>query len=75
MNYKDLININDFEKRENFNYERWWVAFYCKDCEEIVETYRKNQDWYIFVCKKCAWTNIVIWTLEWLKENYKIKDK
>lgn len=73
MNYKDLINIDDFEKRETFNNERWNIAFYCKDCEEIVETERKNPNRYIFVCKKCNWTNIAIWTFAWLKENYKIK--
>lgn len=73
MNYKDLINIDDFEKRETFNPERWDVAFYCKDCEEIVETERKNPNWYIFMCKKCGWSNIAVWTLAWLKENYRIK--
>lgn len=73
-NYSDLLNIDWFwEKRENFNYERWNVTFYCKDCEEIVETERLNPNWYIFKCKKCSWTNIAIWTESWIKENYKIK--
>jgi len=73
MNYKDLINIDDFEKRETFNEERWDVAFYCKDCEELVEIDRLNPNWYIFKCKKCWWNNIAVWTLAWLKENYRIK--
>lgn len=73
MNYKDLINIDDFEKRETFNGERWDVAFYCKDCEEIVETERKTPNGYVFVCKKCSGSNIAVWTLAWLKENYRIK--
>jgi len=73
MNYKDLINIDDFQKRETFNSDRGNIAFYCKDCEEIVETERKNPKRYTFICKKCNWTNIAIWTLAWLKENYRIK--
>lgn len=73
MNYKDLINIDDFEKRETFNEERWDVAFYCKDCESIVEVDRPNPNGYIFKCKICSWENIAIWTLAWLKENYRIK--
>lgn len=73
MNYKDLINIDDFEKRDTFNDDRWEVSFYCKDCEEIVQTERKTPTWYEFICKKCWQTNIAIWTLAWLKENYRIK--
>jgi Zn finger protein HypA/HybF involved in hydrogenase expression len=73
-NYSDLLNVDDFwEKRINFDEERWDVTFYCKDCEEIVETERPNPNWYIFVCKKCSWKNIAIWTLAWIKENYRIK--
>lgn len=38
------------KKRETFNDERWDVAFYCKDCEEIVETDRKIlHDIYLYV--------------------------
>lgn len=73
MNYKDLINIDDFEKRETFNDERWDVAFYCKDCEEIVEANRLNPNWYVFKCPKCWGNNIAVWTLAWIKENYRIK--
>jgi len=73
-NYSDLLNVDDFwEKRITFNNDRWEVAFYCKDCEEIVETERLNPNWYTFKCKKCSGTNIAVWTLAWLKENYRIK--
>jgi predicted RNA-binding Zn-ribbon protein involved in translation (DUF1610 family) len=73
-NYSDLLNVDDFwEKRINFNPERGDVAFYCKDCEEMVETDRPNPNSYIFICKKCGWKNIAIGTHEWLKENYRIK--
>ncbi len=75
MNYNELLNIDDFQKRENFNIERWEVSFYCKDCEEIVEVIREDEKKYIYSCEKCKWKNIVIWTYEWLKENYRIKNK
>jgi len=73
MSYHDLINIEEFEKRDTFNPERWWVSFYCKDCKKIVETDRKNPKWYVFLCTICKWKNIVIGTLEGLKANYKLK--
>lgn len=72
-NFWDLVNIEEFNKKEYFSEERWWVSFYCKDCKEIVETNREKKDSYVFICKKCNWKNIAIWTLEWLKTNYKIK--
>lgn len=73
-NYSDLLNVDDFwEKRITFDEDRWEVAFYCKDCEEIVEVDRPNPTWYVFICKKCNWKNISIWTSAWIKENYRIK--
>jgi Zn finger protein HypA/HybF involved in hydrogenase expression len=73
MSYSDLINVDDFEKKEYFSQERWDVSFYCKDCKKLVETDRPNPNWYTFICHECEWKNIVIWTEEWLKTNYKIK--
>lgn len=73
MSYTDLVNIEEFEKRENFNMERWDVSFYCKDCKKLVKTERPNPQWYTFLCKICEWKNIVIGTEEGLKSNYKIK--
>lgn len=73
-NFWDLVNVEEFwNKREYFNPERWWVTFYCKNCEEIVEVERPNPKWYIFICKKCNSQDIAIWTLEWIKEKYHIK--
>jgi len=73
-NFWDLINIDEYwDKREQFNPERWAVSFYCKDCKEIVETNRKKEKEYTFTCKKCEWKNTVIGTLEGLKSNYRIK--
>lgn len=73
MNYKDLVNIDDFQKRESFNLERGEVAFYCKDCEKIVQTNRPNENGYIFECQVCKGNNIAIGTFAWIKETYKIK--
>lgn len=73
MNYKDLINVDDFEKRDTFKEERGSVAFYCKDCEMLVEAERLTPTWYIFQCKTCQWTNIAIGTESGLKENYRLK--
>lgn len=69
----DLVNIEEFDKKETFTQERWDVSFYCKDCKRIVETDRPNEKGYVFICKICSWNNIAIWTNEWLKSNYKIK--
>jgi hypothetical protein len=72
-NFWDLINIDEFEKRETFNEERWEISFYCKDCREIVETTRKNPKGYVFSCNICKWKNIAIGTYESLKDKFKIK--
>lgn len=72
-NYWDLINIEEFEKKETFSQERWEVSFYCKDCRELVKANRPDPKGYIFICPKCEWKNIAIWTEEWLKTKYKIK--
>lgn len=71
-NFWDLVNIEEFwEKREYFNPERGEVAFYCKDCEELVETTRgEGKKKYEFICKKCEGKNVAIWTAAGLKENY-----
>lgn len=67
----DLVNIEEFwEKRNYFETERWEISFYCKDCEELVETNRDKPKQYIFSCVKCNGKNIAIWTHAWLKENY-----
>jgi Zn finger protein HypA/HybF involved in hydrogenase expression len=72
--FSDLVNIEEFDKRDYFSQERWEVSFYCKDCKKIVETNRPDPNWYKFICNICSWTNIAIWTQEGLKSNYKIKE-
>lgn len=73
-NYSDLVNVEDlWNKKTEFKDERWDITFYCKDCRKIVETERPNPNGYTFICSECKWKNIAIWTLEWVKETYKIK--
>jgi Zn finger protein HypA/HybF involved in hydrogenase expression len=72
-NFWDLINIEEFEKRDNFIKERWEVSFYCKDCRKLVKADRPNTQWYKFLCPDCKWERIVLWTEQGLKTNYKIK--
>ncbi len=74
MSYNDLINVEEIWKKiENFTEDRWWVAFYCKNCKKLVEVERPNPRWYIFICKECWDKSIVLGTKEWLKVNYHIK--
>jgi len=72
-NFWDLINIEEFEKRESFKDERWKVSFYCKECKKLVKAERPDKNWYVFICPLCKSDKVVIWTEEWLKNNYKIK--
>jgi len=73
-NFWDLINIEQFwDKREYFTEERGVVSFYCKDCKNIVEVERPQENGYTFICKICSWKNIAIGTHEWLKEMYRLK--
>ena len=43
-NFWDLVNIEEFDKREYFKEERWKVSFYCKDCKCLVEVDRPNEN-------------------------------
>jgi uncharacterized protein YlaI len=73
-NFWDLVNIEElWDKREDFNMERWDITFYCKDCKKIVETTRPDPKWFKFICTECEWENIAIWTEEWVKSKFKIK--
>ena len=73
-NFGDLINIDEYwDKREQFEQERWNVSFFCKDCKQLTDTKRQAPKSYVFHCKQCKWDNIVLWTLEWLKSHYRIK--
>jgi Zn finger protein HypA/HybF involved in hydrogenase expression len=73
-NFWDLVNIEElWEKREDFDLERWNITFYCKDCKKIVETTRPDPKWFKFICTECKWENIAIWTEAWVKSKFRIK--
>jgi DNA-directed RNA polymerase subunit RPC12/RpoP len=73
-NFGDLINIDEYwDKREQFNEDRWGIAYYCKDCKKIVEVKKVEWKKYDFSCEECSWKDVVIGTCEWLKSNYRIK--
>jgi Zn finger protein HypA/HybF involved in hydrogenase expression len=60
-NFWDLVNIEElWDKREDFNMERWDITFYCKDCKKIVETTRPEPKWFKFICTECEWENIYL---------------
>lgn len=68
-----LINVEDFwDKKNDFKEDRWEICFYCKICLKMVDIERASDEEYIFKCKECGSQDIAIWTLEWLKSNYKI---
>ena len=73
-NFWDLVNIEEFwDKREDFNPDRWDIAFYCKDCKEVVETTRPDKKSFTFICAKCEWDNVAVWTEAGIKAKFKIK--
>jgi len=74
-NFWDLINIEEFEKRDTFAEDRWKISFYCKECKKLVKADRPDSKWYTFVCPECKSKNVVVWTREWLIDNYRIKKK
>lgn len=73
MSYSDLVNIEEFDKRDYFSQDRWDIAFYCKDCKKAVEAARPDPKWYVFVCPECQGWNIAVGTQEWIKSNYNRK--
>jgi len=73
MKYSDLVNIDDFKKRDIFDEERGEIAYFCKDCNAIVEVEQPKAGKYEFICKVCWGKHIAIGTESGLKENYRIK--
>lgn len=80
--YTDLVNVPSFgKKRENnFNPERWDIAFFCRDCWKMVDPIRlepqkvgKQMREYLYECPLCHGKRIAIGTKEGLKEHYERK--
>lgn len=50
------------------------IIFYCKDCEEIVETRRVGGK-YVYTCKKCGTKNVAFGTKKSIYGFFKLEDK
>lgn len=50
------------------------IIFYCKDCEEIVQTERFRGQ-YVYKCKKCGTKNVAFGTEKSIRTFFKLDDK
>lgn len=50
------------------------ILFYCKDCQEIVETRRVGGK-YVYTCKKCGTKNVAFGTKKSIYGFFKLADK
>ena len=50
------------------------IIFYCKDCEEIVDT-EKVGGKYVYKCKKCGTKNVAFGTVKSIKNFFKIDEE
>ena len=50
------------------------IIFYCKDCEEVVET-TKFGGKYVYKCKKCGTKNVAFGTKKSIYGFFKLEDK
>ena len=51
----DLVNVTSYGKEKiTFETERGEVTFFCHECNDIVETNRKNPKRMKFTCKTCG---------------------
>ena len=50
------------------------IIFYCKDCEEIVETYQVGRK-YVYKCKKCGTKNVAFGTEKSIGTFFRLEEK
>ncbi|MEK7126564.1 MAG: hypothetical protein AAB848_00510 [Patescibacteria group bacterium] len=50
------------------------IIFYCKDCEEIVETLRVGGK-YVYKCKKCGTKNVAFGTRKSIYGFFRLEDE
>ncbi|MBI4975041.1 hypothetical protein HZC20_00010 [Candidatus Peregrinibacteria bacterium] len=50
------------------------IIFYCKDCEEIVDTNRVGRK-YVYTCKKCGTKNVAFGTKKSIYNFFRLEDK
>ena len=49
------------------------MIFYCKDCEEIVETIRCSRK-YVYKCKKCGTKNVAFGTKKSIRGFFRLEE-
>jgi len=50
------------------------IVFFCKDCNEIVETNRVGKK-YVYTCKKCGTKNVAFGTRKSIDNFFRLDDK
>lgn len=50
------------------------VVFYCKDCEEVVDTQRVGRK-YVYKCRKCGTKNVAFGTKKSILSFFRIKEE
>lgn len=61
---KDKINVENFPS----------IIFYCKDCEEIVDTERCGNK-YVYKCKKCGTKNVAFGTAKSIFKFFHVEEQ
>ncbi len=50
------------------------IIFYCKDCEEVVDTNRAGRK-YVYKCKKCGTKNVAFGTEKSIGTFFRLEEK
>lgn len=50
------------------------IIFYCKDCEDVVETNRLGKK-YVYSCRNCGTKNVAFGTVKSITGFFKLGDK
>lgn len=50
------------------------IIFYCKDCQEVVETDRVGRK-YVYTCKKCGTKNVAFGTKKSIYGFFRLEEK
>ncbi len=61
-------------KEEEFKDEDFKIIFYCKDCEQIVDTNKVGRK-YVYECKKCGTKNVAFGTTRSINGFFRLDEK
>jgi len=65
-----MTNMTETE----FKDEDFKIIFYCKDCEEIVDTEKVGRK-YVYKCKKCGTKNVAFGTTRSINGFFRLDEK